>query len=88
MPISGYFMKYNESNQSRTSSLKTNWELMKACLDYLDQNEEWLVAGKIERTILQEDRASVWEKELRMLEGKEKKKKSVEQIERERGLME
>ena len=46
------------------------------------------MAGKMERTILQEDRASVWEKELRMLEGKEKKKKSVEQIERERGLME
>ena len=43
--------------------------------------EYWLVAGRLERSYLQEERFKLWEKEQRLLEVKEKKRKCLEKLE-------
>ena len=41
-----YFRKGSESEQSRKSSVKNNWELMQTCLVNITKNEDWLMTGK------------------------------------------
>ena len=65
--ISDYFNQKRQDQQSRAKKLQDHWELMKTCLEFIEQNEDW--------PYLEEERVKKWEKEQRLQEVWEKKKK-------------
>ena len=54
---------------------------MKRCIEYIDQNENLLLNDSLERSYLEEERIKIRERELRLFEVKEKKRKCLEKFE-------
>ena len=50
----------------RANQKEDHWELKKVFVKYIQENEEWLIADRLERSYQQEERQKMWEKEERM----------------------
>ena len=43
--------------------MEDSWKMMKECIQYLKQNEPWLIASRLERQHDQEKRLEMWEQD-------------------------
>ena len=64
--VADCFSTKNEEKIRRTKQLEDHWDLMKVCVKYIEENEEWLTTNRMERTNQQEGRRKMWEKEDRL----------------------
>ena len=64
--VADCFSTKNEEKIRRTKQLEDHWDLMKVCVKYIEENEEWLTTNRMERTNQQEERRKMWEKEDRL----------------------
>jgi hypothetical protein len=49
--------------KERASKLEERWRLMHECIEYLEKNEPWLIASRLERQHDQNKRLKMWEQE-------------------------
>ena len=78
MSISEYFEKKRLEKISRAKKLNEKWELLRLCLNFIEENEEWLIADRLEREYNEEKRKELWEKEMRFKKISEKRRKKLE----------
>ena len=71
--ITDYFDKKREENKARARQLQDHWDLMKVCVDYIEENEDWLIANRMERSYQDEERQRAWEREEKLAGVKSKK---------------
>ena len=58
--ITDYYNDKREEKQTRAKQLTDNWELMKVFVQYIEENEEWLIANSLERSYQEEERQRMW----------------------------
>ena len=69
--------KLNEKRKEqieKVRTMKSNWEMISNCVEYIEQNEERLSTGGMDNQSLTEGRVEIWEKE-RKSEWKKREKK-------------
>ena len=78
--ITEHFEEKKRKKLEKAKKLKSKWELMRICLEFIEQNEDWLIASRMERQYDEEKRKELWEKELRFKKIEEKKNKNLGKI--------
>jgi hypothetical protein len=66
----------------KAKKLSDKWELLRLCTAYIEENEEWLIADRLERSYNDQQRQLLWEKEMRLKRVGEKKRKFDENLEK------
>jgi hypothetical protein len=61
--ISEYFEEKRREKLARSQKLKEKWALLRTSLDFIENNEDWLIANMLERKYEEDKRIATWEKE-------------------------
>ena len=78
--ITDYFKNKREEKQTTAKQLQDHWELMKVCVKYIEENEDWLIANRLERSYQEEERQRMWEREERLARMRKKKSEMQRKI--------
>ena len=88
--VADCFSSKREEKIKRASQLEDHWELMKVCVKYIEENEEWLITSRLERSHQEEERQKLWEKEERldrMSKRKEIRRETKDKTETRHGIL-
>ena len=60
------FEEKRKEKLARAQKLKERWSLLRACIEFIEENADWQIANKLERKYKEKKRIAFWERELRM----------------------
>ena len=75
MTVTEYFEEKRQTVQKDAKRLEESWELLKTSLEFIEENETWIISGRMERQYSHERRMEIWEDELKT--GTKGKKKQM-----------
>ena len=55
--------KERRKKKGKARKLEENWNLLRECIQYIEENEPLLIASRMERSYDQEKRLTMWERE-------------------------